>query len=1182
MLENIKNLIRRKINKQQDSSQLEDQENEEKFNVLNFKLTNNNNKNNNNNDDNDIDNDSLNSLDSSDSNETLGSLESSHADESKISGIVASNTSPNNNDITTTTATTKDNNNKTNMNGNIYLNEKIINESSDYINKYSNYYEELPKNYKLLNQLGEGAFSKVYKAIDLNNNQIIAIKIIDKSNMNIQQINSILKEITIMSKLNHKNIVKLLSYKNNSTSKFCFLFLEYCNGGEIFNKIIEYTYFSEDLSRHIILQVCLSIKYLHDEVGVVHRDIKPENLLFEQIEFSKRSTSLQNSCKRKSDDSNKIDEGNFIHGKGGATIGVVKLADFGLSKILWDQNTNTPCGTVGYTAPEIVKDEYYSKKVDVWAIGCVLYTLLCGFPPFYDTDPKILAKKVSRGDYCFLSPWWDEISQQAKDLVSNLLTLDPSKRYNIDQLLMDPWMTKGYSIDEFNYIKNYIKKTNNSKYSSNTNNNYYNNSIGSPSSSSFPLPQTSSPSLNATDTDTNNSIRERSISNSESIIAQNLSQNENKLNTTATTTTTTATTGNLNLINEIDPFNLIGKKADDAPPSITVDHDLFKQFNNLSNDELTIYHQNLTNQLNNQFNGASTSTKSNNSNSNNNSNNSTNNNTSNISHSDNTIINTTPHRNSISGILANSNSNNNTNNPTDLPTSPTMIQKLGLIATPRGEAIKMVFDTGNVIQRISSPLLSPVNNNNINNNNNAAEKYKILEDEEFSINGNIRQKSISPSNIDAALEEEEQEYHSGNSMSDNNNNNNASIGKVKSRFGELKISKGTANNKTQFAPGSVESIKEDEIAKTIEGDEYSGRRRKSSSVSFTIIPKIHQQNNRSHRNSSVTSNNSELNNALSNSYTESRNNISESISSTTSITEGKNGSINDDTNCITGENNTNKSNRTVKIAREHHEEHPLHTRHSQHNGNSTNNNLLGVSGTFQNHSLLPKTPIDSVCKKLELMNCNKNHEHACNCQKQDESFDDLEESDEDDDDEDDDVDEDDDSDLDSDDSILGNHPKIELREYVKAKNNSISSESSIPKTPFPVKAQNKKISHHENINSSSSDILVSPSDNNNNQDDDNKRSDSNSTTLSSSKIRPSTQSVSSTIYDDEIMNNQDSGNPNQSSEDFLDKMNRRNDAFDLKMDTSKMLLRRKQIGSVGCGIKETPNTVDINNFTENK
>ncbi|OWB68321.1 hypothetical protein B5S30_g3699 [[Candida] boidinii] len=999
-----------------------------------------------------------------------------------------------------------------------------------------------------------------------------------------------------MSKLNHKNIVKLLSYKNNSTSKFCFLFLEYCNGGEIFNKIIEYTYFSEDLSRHIILQVCLSIKYLHDEVGVVHRDIKPENLLFEQIEFSKRSTSLQDSCKRKSDDSNKIDEGNFIHGKGAATIGVVKLADFGLSKILWDQNTNTPCGTVGYTAPEIVKDEYYSKKVDVWAIGCVLYTLLCGFPPFYDTDPKILAKKVSRGDYCFLSPWWDEISQQAKDLVSNLLTLDPSKRYNIDQLLMDPWMTKGYSTDEFNCIKDYIKKTNNSKYNSNTNNNYYNNSIGSHSFSSFPLPQTASPSLNATvvasntsphhiDKETNDhAVRERAASNSEPMIAQNLSKIENTLD---------AATGNSKLIKEIDPFNLIGKKADDAPPSITVDHDLFQQFNNLSNDDLTIYHQNLTNQLNNQFNGASTATKSNSSNNNNNHNNN-NITTATTSNTYSEVINTTPHRNTISGILANS--NNNIKNPTDLPTSPIMIQKLGLIATPRGEAIKMVFDTGNVIQRISSPMLSPVNTSN-NNNNNAAEKYKILEDEEFSINGNIKQNSISPSNIDAALEEEEQDCHSGSSITDNNNNsssnskgnNNASVNKFKSRFGELKISKGTSNNKTQFAPATVEPIKEDEIANAIEVDESFGRRRKSSSVSFTIIPKIHQQNNRSHRNSSVTSNNSELNNVLSGSYTDSRVDLDSAISSANSVSEGKNGGANDDTTCNSGENNSTKTNSTVKIAREHHEEHPLHTRHSQHNGDSTNNNLLGVSGTFQNHSLLPKTPIDFVCKKLELLDCTKNHEHACNCRKPDDSFDDIEESDdeEDDDDEesdedDDDSDEDDDSDLDSDDSILGNHPKIELREYVKAKSSSISSESSIPKTPFPIKTQNKNFTHHDGINDTSSDILISPLNNKIIMDDDNKRSSSNSTTQSSSKIRPSNQSISSTIYDEEIMNNQDSGNSNQSSEDFLDKMNRINDAFDLKMDTSKMLLRRKQIGSVGCGIKETSNTIDINNLTENR
>ena len=95
----------------------------------------------------------------------------------------------------------------------------------------------------------------------------------------------------------------------------------------------------------------------------------------------------------------------------------------------------TPCGTVGYTAPEIVKDERYSKSVDMWALGCVLYTLLCGFPAFYDESIQTLTEKVARGQYTFLSPWWDDISKSAQDLVSHLLTVDPEKRYDINQFL---------------------------------------------------------------------------------------------------------------------------------------------------------------------------------------------------------------------------------------------------------------------------------------------------------------------------------------------------------------------------------------------------------------------------------------------------------------------------------------------------------------------------------------------------------------------------------------------------------------------------------------------------------------------------------------------------------------------------------------------------------------------------
>lgn len=139
-------------------------------------------------------------------------------------------------------------------------------------------------------------------------------------------------------------------------------------------------------------------------------------------------------------DEDKVDEGEFIKGVGSGGIGQIKIADFGLSKIVWDNQTMTPCGTVGYTAPEIVKDERYSKSVDMWAMGCVLYTLLCGFPPFYDESIEVLTEKVAKGQYTFLSPWWDDISKSAQDLISHLLCVDPEKRFTIKEFLAHPWI----------------------------------------------------------------------------------------------------------------------------------------------------------------------------------------------------------------------------------------------------------------------------------------------------------------------------------------------------------------------------------------------------------------------------------------------------------------------------------------------------------------------------------------------------------------------------------------------------------------------------------------------------------------------------------------------------------------------------------------------------------------------
>ncbi|EDO15581.1 hypothetical protein Kpol_487p14 [Vanderwaltozyma polyspora DSM 70294] len=316
--------------------------------------------------------------------------------------------------------------------------------------------------YLLINEIGSGAFSKVFRAIPDKNNKStsfvakihkeVAVKVIKKQDLSLIDENKIQKKKSSETKsssrqqvLKEVKIHKMVSpgcdqivafVDFQETRNYYYIIQELMNGGEIFGEIVRLTYFSEDLSRHVIKQLALAVKHLHS-MGVVHRDIKPENLLFEAIEH----IPSKNTVLRKSDDSEtKRDEGVFRPGIGGGGIGAVKLVDFGLSKQIFSTNTQTPCGTVGYTAPEVVKDERYSMKVDMWGIGCVLYTILCGFPPFYDEKINILTEKIARGEYTFLRPWWDEISDGAKNAVSKLLEVDPEYRYDIDELLNDPWL----------------------------------------------------------------------------------------------------------------------------------------------------------------------------------------------------------------------------------------------------------------------------------------------------------------------------------------------------------------------------------------------------------------------------------------------------------------------------------------------------------------------------------------------------------------------------------------------------------------------------------------------------------------------------------------------------------------------------------------------------------------------
>ncbi|KAJ2961893.1 hypothetical protein NQZ79_g2884 [Umbelopsis isabellina] len=311
--------------------------------------------------------------------------------------------------------------------------------------------------FTLIMEMGDGAFSKVYKAYDIQTGDYVAVKVVTKPDKSVAESQrhlhpkmkkrpkateraNILKEVQIMRGINHPNVIRLISF--SESADYYYLVLELCDGGELFHQIVKLTYFSEDLARHVITQVAHAIRHLHEECGVVHRDIKPENILFNPIPVlpSKAPKKLQPSHP---DDAPKVDEGEFQPGVGGGGIGEIKLADFGLSKVIWDASTMTPCGTVGYTAPEIIRDQKYSKAVDMWAMGCVLYTLLCGFPPFYDESIKLLTEKVAKGQYSFLSPWWDHISDSSKDLITHLLCIDPDERYTIDEFLHHPWVQEG-------------------------------------------------------------------------------------------------------------------------------------------------------------------------------------------------------------------------------------------------------------------------------------------------------------------------------------------------------------------------------------------------------------------------------------------------------------------------------------------------------------------------------------------------------------------------------------------------------------------------------------------------------------------------------------------------------------------------------------------------------------------
>ncbi|KAK1166563.1 calcium/calmodulin-dependent protein kinase type II delta chain-like isoform X6 [Acipenser oxyrinchus oxyrinchus] len=259
--------------------------------------------------------------------------------------------------------------------------------------------------YQLYEELGKGAFSVVRRCVKKSTGQEYAAKIINTKKLSARDHQKLDREARICRLLKHPNIVRL--HDSISEEGFHYLLFDLVTGGELFEDIVAREYYSEADASQCINQILESVNHIHQH-DIVHRDLKPENLLL----------------------ASKM--------KGAA----VKLADFGLAiEVQGEQQAWFGfAGTPGYLSPEVLRKDPYGKPVDIWACGVVLYILLVGYPPFWDEDQHKLYQQIKAGAYDFPSPEWDTVTPEAKNLINQMLTINPAKRITADQALKHPWV----------------------------------------------------------------------------------------------------------------------------------------------------------------------------------------------------------------------------------------------------------------------------------------------------------------------------------------------------------------------------------------------------------------------------------------------------------------------------------------------------------------------------------------------------------------------------------------------------------------------------------------------------------------------------------------------------------------------------------------------------------------------
>lgn len=248
---------------------------------------------------------------------------------------------------------------------------------------------------------GKGGFSEVRKAIHLHTNELRAVKIIYKKNWSKKQQKKILREIDVLRQLDHPNIIRIFEYFEDD--KFIYLVMEYARNGELFNKLQSVKCFNEKEAAELFHQILSGVSYMHQN-SIVHRDLKFENILMDGD--------------------------------------VVKIADFGFSRVLNHEEKMTKSkGTIFYIAPEVLNGSY-TEKCDVWACGVILYMLLSGRPPFNGRSDEVILSHILKGKYSLHIREFEHVSKEAKDLTQRMLLYDQTQRISIKDALNSKWFTK--------------------------------------------------------------------------------------------------------------------------------------------------------------------------------------------------------------------------------------------------------------------------------------------------------------------------------------------------------------------------------------------------------------------------------------------------------------------------------------------------------------------------------------------------------------------------------------------------------------------------------------------------------------------------------------------------------------------------------------------------------------------